>query len=138
MHFHRYLAGVATFCPLNSRIIKRSRALEQSDQAIKDQFCRSRFLIPVANASTGDVNVTTPCCTLHLYSRSQPLPSLDPKPNPRGRVWGVTLLRSVLLECRVSRIQQTSSFRSSTRLVRHYSNFQNFYVLPYIRFLSLV
>ena len=29
-------------------------------------------------------------------------------------------------------------FRSSTRLVRYYSNFQNFYVLPYIHFLSLV
>ena len=28
--------------------------------------------------------------------------------------------------------------RSSTRLVRYYSNFQNFYVLPYIHFLSLV
>ena len=29
-------------------------------------------------------------------------------------------------------------FRSSSPLVRHYSNFQNFYVLPYIHFLSLV
>ena len=29
-------------------------------------------------------------------------------------------------------------FRCSTRLVRYYSNFQNFYVLPYIHFLSLV
>ena len=64
--------------------------------------------------------------------------SLDPRPNPRGRVWGITLLGSVLMDCRVSQIQPTSSFRSSTRLVRHYSNFQNFYVLPYIRFPSLV
>jgi len=61
MHFLRYLAGVATFCPLNSHRIKRSRASEQSDQAIKDDFHRSKFLIPVANASTGDVYVTTPC-----------------------------------------------------------------------------
>jgi len=53
---------VATFCPLNSRRIKRSRASERSDQAIKDDFHRSRFLIPVANASTGDVYVTTPWC----------------------------------------------------------------------------
>ena len=29
-------------------------------------------------------------------------------------------------------------FRCSTRLVRYYSNFQNFYVLPYIHFLTLV
>jgi len=61
MHFLRYLAGVATFCPLNSRRIKRSRASEQSDQAIKDDFHRSRFLIPVANTSTGELYVTTPC-----------------------------------------------------------------------------
>ena len=60
MHFLRYLAGIPTFCPLNSRRIKRSRASERSDQAIKDDFHRSRFLIPVANASTGDVYVTTP------------------------------------------------------------------------------
>ena len=40
-------------------IIKRST--EQSDRAIKDDFHRSKFLIPVANASTGDVYVTTPC-----------------------------------------------------------------------------
>ena len=31
---------------------------------------------------------------------------------------------------------QTSSFRSSTQLVLYYSNFQNFYVLRYICFLS--
>ena len=40
-------------------IIKRSRASERNDQAIKDDFHRSKFLIPVANASTGDVYVTT-------------------------------------------------------------------------------
>ena len=60
MHFLRYLAGVATFCPLNSRRIKQSRASEWSDQVIIDDFDRSRFLIPVANASTGDMYVTTP------------------------------------------------------------------------------
>ena len=60
-HFLSYLAGVATICPLNSCRIKRSRASERSDQAIKDDFHRSRFLIPVANASTGEVYVTTPC-----------------------------------------------------------------------------
>jgi len=42
-------------------IIKRSRASERSYQAIKDDFHRSKFLIPVANASTGDVYMTTPC-----------------------------------------------------------------------------
>jgi len=52
---------------LNSRRIKRSRASEQSDQAIKDDFHRSRFLIPVANASTADVYVTTPCNTCHAH-----------------------------------------------------------------------
>ena len=62
-HFLRYLAGVATFCPLNSRRIKRSRASERSNQAIKDDFHCSTFLIPVANTSTGDIDVyvTTPC-----------------------------------------------------------------------------
>ena len=60
-HFLTYYGGVATFCPLNSRKIKRSRASERSDQAIKDDFHRSRFLIAVANASTGDAYVTTPC-----------------------------------------------------------------------------
>ena len=37
--------------------------------------------------------------------------SLDPRPNPRGRVWGKTLLGSALLECHGLWIQQTSSFR---------------------------
>jgi len=63
-HFLRYLAGVGTFCPLNSRRIKGSRASEWSDQAIKRSrtiFTDHRFLIPLANASTGDVYVTTPC-----------------------------------------------------------------------------
>jgi len=45
---------------LNSHKIKRSRALERNDQVIKDDFHRSRFLIVVANASMGDVYVTTP------------------------------------------------------------------------------
>ena len=49
------------FCPLNSHKIKRSRALEQSDQVIKDDFHQSRFLIVVANASAGNAYVTTPC-----------------------------------------------------------------------------
>jgi len=60
MHFLGYLAGVATFCPLNPRRIKQSRVLEQSNQAIKDEFHWSWFLIPVANVSTGDVYVTRP------------------------------------------------------------------------------
>jgi len=64
-HFLRYLGGVATFCPLNSRRIKRSRASERSDQAIKDNFHQSRFLIPVTNASTGNVYVTTPWITTY-------------------------------------------------------------------------
>jgi len=34
--------------------------LERSDQAIKDDFHQSRFLITVTNASTGDTYVTTP------------------------------------------------------------------------------
>ena len=59
-HFLRYLAGVAMFSPFNSHRIKRSRASEWSDQAIKDDFHRSRFLILVANASTGDVYVIAP------------------------------------------------------------------------------
>jgi len=41
-------------------IIKRSRTSEWSDQVIKDDFHRSKFLNPVANTSTGDMYVTTP------------------------------------------------------------------------------
>ena len=67
MHFLKYLAGVATLCPLNSRRMKHSRASERSDQAIEDDFHQSKFLIPVANASTGDVYVTTPCISYYLY-----------------------------------------------------------------------
>ena len=64
--------------------------------------------------------------------------SLVPRPTPQGgRVWEITLLGAVQLECHGFWIQQTSSFRSSTRLVLYCSNFQNFYVLPYICFLSL-
>jgi len=43
------------FGPLNSLKIKRSRALELSNQAINGDFHGSSFLIPVANASTGDM-----------------------------------------------------------------------------------
>ena len=65
--------------------------------------------------------------------------SLVPRPTPQGgRVWEISLLGAVQLECHGFWIQQTSSFRSSTRLVLYCSNFQNFYVLPYICFLSLV
>ena len=48
------------FCPLNSHRIKQSRTSIRSDQVIKDDFCWSGFLIPVANASTGSTYVTTP------------------------------------------------------------------------------
>jgi len=37
-----------------------SKQSNRSDQVIKDDFHRSRFLIPIANASTGDVYVTAP------------------------------------------------------------------------------
>jgi len=56
---------MVTFCPLKSRNIKGSRAPEWRDQVIKDNFQRSRFLIPVANASTADAYVTTPCICPH-------------------------------------------------------------------------
>ena len=67
-HFLRYYGGVATFCPLNSRNIKRSRASERSDQAEPYACLRcgmtlgelsELFLIAVANASMGDAYVTT-------------------------------------------------------------------------------
>ena len=69
---------MATFCPLNSHRTKRSRALEWSDEAIKDDLHQSRFLIPVANASTGDVYVTTPCI-YHTCYTDVPLVSLHEK-----------------------------------------------------------
>ena len=46
---------------LEPRKIKQSRASEGNDQAIKHMFLWSKILIPVANASTDDVWVTTPC-----------------------------------------------------------------------------
>jgi len=57
MHFLRYLAG-RLLLSLNSCRIKRSRTSD--DQVIKGDFHWSRFLILVANASTGDMYVTTP------------------------------------------------------------------------------
>jgi len=42
-----------------------SRASERSE-AIKDDFHRAKFLIPVTNASTGDVYVTTPCSSCKM------------------------------------------------------------------------
>jgi len=56
------------FCPLNSHRIKRSRVSERSYQIIKDDFHRSRFLILVANASTGHVYVITPSSQLSISS----------------------------------------------------------------------
>ena len=43
------------FCPLNPFNIKQSRAPEGNDQAIRDNFLRSRFLILVANASVVNI-----------------------------------------------------------------------------------
>jgi len=56
-----------SFCPLNPGKIKQSRAWEGNDQVIKDNFHQSIFLIPVTNASTGDMQVTTNT----VYHRSQ-------------------------------------------------------------------
>ena len=79
-----YLAGVATFYPLNSHRIKRSRTLEQSDQAIKSLGTERssdqkpwngaikddlRFLISVANVSTGEEYVTTPCTSVSIVGK---------------------------------------------------------------------
>ena len=65
--------------------------------------------------------------------------SLVPRPTLQGRrVWEITLLGAVQLECHGFWIQQTSSFRSSKWLVFYYSNFQNFYVLPYIILLPVI
>jgi len=46
---------VATLCPLNPCKLQRSRASEGNDRVIMDNFCRSRILILVANASKGDL-----------------------------------------------------------------------------------
>jgi len=66
------------FCPLNSCIIKRSRASERSDQVIKDNFHRSKFLIPVTNASTGEVYATTSCSGPYFYVWPVRLHILEP------------------------------------------------------------
>ena len=55
--------------PLNQAI----KSLEQSNQVIKDGFHRSRFLLPVANTSTGDTYVTNPWCTC-MSSTGSPSP----------------------------------------------------------------
>ena len=53
-------------------------------------------------------------------------------------VWEITLLGSVLLECHGFYVNEANFvFGSSMRLIRCYSIFQNFYVLPYIHFLSV-
>ena len=45
----------------NNNNIKRSRTIFECNQAIKEKFCQSNILIPVANGSTGATSVTTPC-----------------------------------------------------------------------------
>ena len=83
------------------------------------------------------------CDSIHCSLPDTIYTSLYPRSVPWGRVcglqdglgivgwvWGITLLRSIQLECGGFWIQQISSFRSSTRLVR-YNDFQNFYVLLY-------
>ena len=71
-----------------------------------------------------------------------PNPSLAPQTQPTRKGLGNNLAWKCLAgmwRMHGFWIQQlTSSFRSSTWLVRHYSNIQNFYVLLYIRFLSLI
>jgi len=54
---------VATFCPLNSRRIKRSRASERSDQAIKDDFHRSKTLLRCERVIRAAVFRAPPTCT---------------------------------------------------------------------------
>ena len=52
-----------------SAFVVQSSDPEPRNGAIKDDFHRSKFLIPVANASTGDVYVTTPCTSWWLVCR---------------------------------------------------------------------
>ena len=47
--------------------IKRSRTIFEWNQAIKVKFCQSKILIPVANGSTGTMNVTTPCFSKKIF-----------------------------------------------------------------------
>ena len=66
------------------------------------------------------------------------LGSLDPRPFWPREGLGNNLARKCLAGMPWFLNPANFIFRSSTRLVWYYSNFQNFYVLPYIHFLSLV
>ena len=69
------------------------------------------------------------------------IPSLVWTPDPSGRErkgLGNNLARKCLAGMPRFLNPANFIFRSSTWLVRYYSNFQNFYALPYIHFLSLV
>jgi len=104
MHFLGYLAGVATFCPLNSRRIKRSRASERSDQG-----------------------------------RFSPIKILDPghKRFYRRRVCDHPLLaRKCLAGVPRSLNSANFLFQIFNAIGQVLLQFSNFYVLPYIRFLS--
>jgi len=64
--------------------------------------------------------------------------SLGPRPNPRGRVWEITFLGSVLLECHGLLNSANYLFQIFNAIGQALLQFSNFYVLPYICFLSLV
>ena len=49
---------------------QRSSSQNRYGQAVKAQFCRSKFLTAVADVSTGPIGVTTPCNESHLESES--------------------------------------------------------------------
>ena len=68
------------FCPLNPCKIKRSGALEGNDQAIKDDFYLSRFLIPITTL------LWAVCKGLHLSRSCDHTCGLSTRlPTQRGR-----------------------------------------------------
>ena len=59
------MGGVTRSIMIEHKILvdqKISRGALKQDQAIKSNFWRSKFLIAVADGSTGHIVVTTPCC----------------------------------------------------------------------------
>ena len=64
MMFQHFEYNISHFCTI-AQCICASSTQNVNDQAIKDNFCRLKILIPVANASAGDMYATTSCFLNH-------------------------------------------------------------------------
>lgn len=88
------------------------------NQAIKHTFCGSKILIPITNASTGDIQVTTPC-KLHLSFCISHLIYIWVGSHSYGcQIYSTTAIKSGhVIDCKEIRIVEVAGIKGS----RHYA-----------------